>query len=244
MDPSFAEIFPTVEELERACAERIVTAVAHAISERHVSALVLSGGETPRGVYRVLASDAFRERVDWAQVHILFTDERTVPPSDPQSNFGMLQREWLSRVPIPEEQVHRMEGDVDPKAAAASYGRMLRRTFERTGGVADFVLLGVGEDGHTASLFPGTTALTETDALTAAVFVPGLNSWRITLTLPVLNAARDVVFLVAGKKKSSIVRRVLSSTGPDQRLPATLVRPGHDRLRWMMDADAAAELKR
>jgi 6-phosphogluconolactonase len=176
--------------------------------------------------------------VDWQHVHLVFCDERAVPPDNPESNFGIVQGDLISRIVIPSENVHRIAGEMSPADAAEQYADELKRLFSKVQRRLDLVLLGVGSDGHTASLFSGTPTLEEGDDLVRAVFVPHLNSWRVTLTLSVINSARTVVFLVSGKQKASVVQRILDSKTPQ--FPASFVRPTGGRLLWMMDEDAAS----
>ena len=232
-------MFPDDVALRRAAVESIAGAIGAAIRERDVCLLALSGGNTPGPVYDLLAAESAVRKIAWSRVHLLFADERCVPPDDPQSNFGMIRRLLLSRIPIPAAGIHRMVGEDDPASAARAYTEELRRCSAEEPPRLDLVVLGVGKDGHTASLFPGTTVLKEENTLVREVFVARLNSWRLTLTLPVLNAARVVIFLVAGKAKAQVVARILGAPGPDSSLPATLIRPAGETV-WMLDEEAAS----
>ena len=198
---------------ERESVDTFIRIVENAIRARGRCLLALSGGETPRSIYRLLASEAFRGRIEWKHVQLFFADERTVPPDDPQSNFGMVQRELLSHVPIPPTNVHRLAGEKDPMAAASEYERVFREVCGTDEPRLDLVLLGIGEDGHTASLFPGTDVLEERTALVRAVAVPSLNTVRLTLTLPVLNGARSVIVLISGARKREVFRRLVHDSG-------------------------------
>ena len=223
--------------LAREAAERIVTAAIQAIETHETFTLALSGGSTPRPSYELLAEDPFRSRVDWNKVEIYFGDERCVPPDSPQSNYRIANEALLSRVPIPAGNVHRIRGEIDPEEAAKEYGRMLRERCGDGGGL-DLVLLGMGPDGHTASLFPGTQALRETLHRCVANFVPKLNAWRVTLTAPFINRSDEVMFLVAGADKSQILSKVLEEARDVERYPVQSIRPG-GRLIWLVDAAAA-----
>jgi 6-phosphogluconolactonase len=196
-----------------------------------------SGGDTPRFLYEALASSAFRESIDWSRWHVFFGDERAVPPADARSNYRLVSDVLMSRVTVPAGQVHRMEADrPDIAAAAADYSRLLAGE----AGVPprlDLVLLGLGADGHTASLFAGTPALEVTDAWATRGRAPVQPAERITLTLPVLNAAARVAFLVTGAAKAAALRGVLDGT-----VPAARVRPTGGELHWFLDAAAAASL--
>jgi len=236
------EVYRSALELGQNAAERILLSINRAIGERGVCFIALSGGETPRPVYRLLGTASMKARTDWSRVHLFFVDERAVPPNDPQSNFGMIDRELISHIDIPRKNVHRIEGEKNPEIASADYERELREIFNGQIVRFDVVLLGLGEDGHTASIFPGTEAIEEETALACAVFVPRLRSWRVTLTFRSINNAREVLFLVSGRQKTSAVQRVLTIPGPVKELPATMVRPVEGKLLWMLDEDAAGNI--
>jgi 6-phosphogluconolactonase len=200
----------------------------------------VSGGSTPEPLYRLLASPEYRGRLPWGHTHLFFADERAVPPDSPDSNFGLVRRLLLSGAPLPDLQVHRMRGEAENlRAAAKGYEWELAAACawgpQRREPRLDLVLLGVGDDGHTASLFPGTEALTEEERWVVANYVPRLDACRLTLTYPTLAAAREVVFLVSGAGKAGIVRRVL---GGDPDLPATRA-ARHPRAAFLLDAAAA-----
>jgi 6-phosphogluconolactonase len=203
--------------------------------------LALSGGNTPRGLYERLASPPYRTNVPWGRTHIFFSDERFVPPTSPDSNYYLAEQTLLSRVDVPSRFVHAVSTvGMAPDESAALYQTDVERVFETAAaGVPQFdlILLGMGDDGHTASLFPGTEALGISDRLVTANFVPQKDMWRVTFTYPLINAAHCVMFLVAGADKADMVSRVLS--GSD--LPAAHVRP-RGELIWVLDRAAAAEL--
>ncbi len=233
------DILPTVKDFEIAAARAAFAAITAAIHERGGCLMALSGGRTPRGVYRRLGDLLATQSVDLSRAHLIFVDERMVPPDDSDSNYGMVRREFIARVPIPPLHVHRIRGEAKADAAERDYERELQTVFPLFTGRCDLVLLGVGEDGHTASLFPGAEILRETQHSARAVFVPRLESWRVTLTLPVINRARTVFFLASGKRKAAIVGKILASTQRNEDLPATLVCPDSGTLAWMLDAEAA-----
>ena len=237
-------VFPSESEFEAAAVQDIVKVAQGAVRERGVCIMSLAGGETPRRIYRGLGTLPSHEQINWKRVHLVFGDERMVPPDDEQSNFGMVERELLSRVPIPAGNVHRIRGEINPAAAAREYAAVLRSLFASTTDRLDLVLLGAGDDGHTASLFPGTNAVDEVAEPVKDVFVPRLGVWRVTLTFPVINDARRVLFLCAGERKAEIVGRILSSPGPSADLPATMVRPHSGEVTWMLDSAAAASIPR
>ena len=221
------------------------TALARArAAESGRFAVVLAGGSTPRNLYSLLATAAYRERVPWAATHLFFGDERCVPPDHPESNFRMVKETLLDHVPIPDGQVHRMLGEEPaPERAAGAYEDELRQFFAATGDRAprfDLILLGLGADGHTASLFPGSPALDERWRLVVPAAVEGLAARRLTLTFPVLNAAARIVFLVAGSAKARALAAVVRGAVAGPALPAALVEPEDGALLYFVDRAAAA----
>jgi 6-phosphogluconolactonase len=207
--------------------------------------VALSGGETPKSLYASLASAEFRSEISWPRLHFFWGDERPVPPDDPDSNYRMAFETLLSKVPVPEKNIHRVPAEQAPEVAAGGYEKEIRDFF----GLADLawprfdlVLLGVGDDGHTASLFPDSDAPGETRRLVVAPYVEKLRSRRITLTLPVLNAAVNIFFLVAGKGKAAIVRDVLQPRPGSKQLPAERIDPQDGKVVWFLDRAAAAFL--
>lgn len=229
--------------LPTAAAERFIQAAIAAQDARGMFNVALSGGSTPRGMYRALAAPPYRDQVNWNAVQVFFSDERFVPPESEESNYHLARQELLSQVQIPDRFVHRVATvDILPAESAALYEQGIRRVLQAGLDEVpsfDLIFLGLGPDGHTASLFPGTEALQERDLLVAANFVPELDSWRITFTYPLLNAARQVAFLVEGAGKAEMVRRVIEG---DAELPASLIRPITGELVWMLDQAAAADL--
>lgn len=241
-------VLPDTAALYRAGAEAFAAAAAEAMAARGRFAVALSGGSTPKGLFALLAGDAaLRATVPWERLHIFWGDERPVGPDHADSNYRMAREALLAHVPIPAAQIHRIRGEApDPAQAAAEYEATLR---EALGTVADgsadappvfdLVLLGMGPDGHTASLFPGTTALAETRRLVVSNWVGKLDSERITLTAPALNAARHVLFLVGGDDKAPALKSVLEGPFEPQQLPAQLIHPEAGTLTWLVDAAAA-----
>lgn len=230
--------------LSHAAALYFTEAATQAAGELGRFAVALSGGSTPKALFSLLAGDEFRGRIPWAQAHFFFGDERCVPPDDPQSNYRMAREALLSRAPVPAANVHRMAGeDPDPQRAARRYEEELRAFFGQGLPRFDLVLQGLGEEGHTASLFPGSPVLEESERLVAAPYIDKLHAYRLTLTLPVLNAAARVAFLVEGKNKRAILAQVLygAATPP---LPAQRVRPREGTLLWFVDEEAGADLPR
>lgn len=234
-------VHPNKAELVKAVAEQLVGSFQKAMDKHDGCCVALAGGSTPRDLYALLATDGFRDRIGWQQLKVFWGDERMVPPDHPDSNYRMAREALLDHVPIPPKNIFRVRGEMSPREAAGEYSDVLREHCKGNPPKFDVVLLGLGGDGHTASLFPRTRVFDIEDEPVAAVFVPNLNAWRVTLTLPVLNAAREVMFLVAGKSKAEIVQQVLRSRVATKELPATLVQPRSGKLEWMLDA-AAAEL--
>jgi 6-phosphogluconolactonase len=240
-----AEILAVSDEetLAREAAMRL-TALAHqAVNSRGRASVVLSGGSTPGRLFALLAQEPYRSQIPWQQVHLFWADERCVPPDDDGSNYRMAKESFISQVPIPPDHVHRMLGELAPEAAARTYDRELQDFFCGPHPRFDLVLLGLGEDGHTASLFPDSPLLAEAESLVAPATASyrGRPAERITLTLPAINAARHVLFLVAGSAKAGIVASVLR--GPGGRFPAQRIRPTAGSLGWLLDAAAAAQLQ-
>jgi 6-phosphogluconolactonase len=233
------QLHQTPEGLAEAAARAFVEGAAEAIAERGRFAVALAGGSTPKATYEVLARD-HSEDVDWPNVHAFFGDERTVPPDHEDSNYRMAREALLDHVPV--GSVHRVRGELPPDEAAASYERDLGQFFGGEFPVLDLVMLGIGEDGHTASLFPETAALEVTDRLAAANPVPKLDTTRLTLTVPVLNAAREVCFLVSGAGKAGPLAEILEGDAAPRQYPAKLVRPPGGPT-WMVDRAAASALR-
>ncbi|MDB5172724.1 MAG: pgl [Phycisphaerales bacterium] len=231
------KVVPDMAELVREAADRITDAARRAIAEKGSFSIALSGGRTPEGLYRLLASEPYRSAIDWGKVEVYFGDERSVPPDSDQSNFRMAHEALLSKVPIPKEDIHRIRGEIDPNAAAIEYGQLLKQKFG-DGGV-DMALLGMGDDGHTASLFPGTAALQETHHRAVANHVEKLNTWRVTMSAPFLNRSRAVMILISGADKAKRVAEVLEGPRDPERLPIQLVEPREGKLTWILDAAAA-----
>jgi len=232
------------QELSRCLADRFTGLAREAAARRGRFTVALSGGSTPRSLYCLLAEPEYRDRIPWGRTHLFWGDERCVGHDSPESNYKMVRDCLLSRIDIPPENVHPLSGqETDPGRAALEYERSLRKFFGLSGSTPpcfDLILLGLGPDGHTASLFPGTAALSAGDRLVVANYVPRLDSQRITLTLPVLNQAAHVVFMVAGEDKSKILPLVLAAD--TAAYPAQLVRPAAGILEWYADEPAAGLL--
>lgn len=238
------EVHPTADALAAAAAERVVEQCRRTLEEKETFALCLAGGSTPRSLYEVLAGPRFNWRIDWPRVEIFFGDERCVPPDHPQSNYAMARTALLDHVPIPGDNIYRMKGEQDPEAAAVAYGRLLKERFGDAGEPGlDLLLLGMGDDGHTLSLFPRTAALEEMKHRCVANFVPkrdgGAGAWRITLTAPFANRSGEVLALVTGAGKAAAVREVLEGDADARDYPIKLIDPGEGRFLMLLDAAAA-----
>ena len=213
-------------------ADFILEQAHKSIGERNEFRIALSGGNTPRPVYALLAAVA--HDLPGELIHITFGDERCVPPDDQASNFRMVRETLLAPAAVPEKSVLRMRGEIDPQIAAQEYEHQLDRMASQRGESIyrhDIILLGLGDDGHTASLFPGTAALEETIRRVVANFVPKLNAWRLTFTFPLINRARHILFLVGASKNSALIERVLKG---DPQLPAARVDPSAGDVTWMI----------
>ena len=237
------EVFDSPQELFRAAAEKFCVLGSSAIREHGKFAVALSGGSTPRGLHQELVTH-FASRLDWSKVFFFWGDERHVAPDSSDSNYRMANETLLSKLPIPPENIFRVPSELpDARQAAAKYEQTLQQFFHLNSDSFprfDFILLGMGPDGHTASLFPGTAALQERDRLVVANWVEKLNTFRITFTYPVLNDATCVMFLVNGDEKAEMVRRALKD--PAANLPCQKVRPDDGELLWYLDKGAALKL--
>ena len=247
----------TPAELCQTTADLLAMAITTAVRERGQCSFALAGGSTPRAVYQALAGEKHRQGIPWPHTHFFWGDERMVPPDHALSNFRMANEALLQHLEVPASNIHRMKGELAPADAAQDYRDELKYYFQKTAALADsqatshdprpsifdLVLLGLGEDGHTASLFPKTHAVFESAQEATAVFVPQQNQWRVTLTLPVLNRARAVMFLVSGKSKAPVVAEIFRLEKPEIKYPAARVRPAAGELHWLLDAEAASALQ-
>ena len=244
-DKSDIHVYDDTEALFEGAAKRWVELARQAMEERGGFHVALSGGSTPKGLYERLATPAYREQVDWSRVHIYFGDERGVPPDHADSNYRMAKEALLQHVVIPPTQIHRLMAESeDLEATATGYAQLLEGALPvGDAGIVrlDLVMLGMGPDGHVASLFPHTPVLSERRRLVAAVHVTQLNTWRLTVTLPVINNARHTMLMVAGKNKASIMSQILSDYHGHPRYPVEMIEPV-DRLEWFVDRDAAPSL--
>jgi 6-phosphogluconolactonase len=233
--------YPDPEKLALGAAEFICNLAKDCIAESGGFSLVLAGGSTPENTYRQLVNTSQQLELEWSSVQFYWGDERCVPPDHDQSNFRMAQQALLDHIEIPEGNLHRMACELDPVAGAETYEQLLRTLFvDQAFPCFDLILLGLGEDGHTASLFPGADILEECYRWVAPVFIPHPESWRISLTLPAINAARHVAFLVSGEAKAATLRKILET--PTPKYPANRIAP-QGELTWFIDHAAGKLLK-
>lgn len=237
-------VYPDRETLSRAAAGLFVESVVNAVADHGRCAVLLAGGETPRRTYELLAGEPLRNHVPWSRLHFFWGDERSVAPDDPRSNARMARRALLDRVPVPAGQIHPIPGDCDPRQAADEYEALLRRFFTGAPPRFDLVLLGLGDDGHTASLFPDSPVLEERERWASATRRAGEEIGRVTLTVPLINQAHLVVFLVAGDDKATVLREVVEEYPDPRSRPARMISPDQGELRWLVDASAARLLHR
>ncbi|NUO08415.1 MAG: 6-phosphogluconolactonase [Candidatus Brocadia sp.] len=239
-------VVPNPDELNHRAAQEFVRLAEEAVRTKGFFSVALSGGSTPKGLYERLASDQYREQVPWPKVYVFWGDERCVPPDHPDSNYRMARESFLDKIPIPEENIYRMMAELeDHGRAAAGYEQTIKAFFHLETGKRprfDLILLGMGEDGHTASLFPETPALEDAVHLVSANYIEKLGACRLTLTVPVINQASNVLFLIFGESKALVLKEVLEGEYQPQRLPSQLIRPISGRLLFIIDRVAASKL--
>jgi 6-phosphogluconolactonase len=238
------KVFPGPDQLAAEAASQLKRIANASLSENGRFNVVLSGGSTPRSLYSLLAEEPWRSSLPWNNTHFFWGDERHVPPNHNDSNFRMANEALLSKLAVPADNIHRMQSELpDPSVAAHEYEQELRNFFNLSANQPprfDLVLLGIGTDGHTASLFPGTAGLRERERLCVANWVEQLSTWRITVTLPVINNAANVIFLVSGAEKAAVVHSILEGNERES-YPAQLVRPGTGNLTWLLDQAAGSQ---
>jgi len=235
-------IYKDLEEISQAAAEIFIDAAKQAITDRGRFSVALSGGNTPRRLYEILATPPYRDRVQWDAVHVFWGDERCVSMDDPRSNFHMAREALLNHIPIPKENIHPMQGDLRPAEAAGQYEIELRKYFKDQSPAMDMILLGLGDNAHTASLFPHTSALNENVRWVTDVYVSEQDMYRITLTAPFINQADQVVFLVSGADKAPALQNVLEGAYQPHIYPAQLIHPNGAHPIWLVDKAASHKL--
>ena len=241
-------VVPDAKALAARAAEQFTQVAEKAAATRGQARIAISGGSTPKATFQLLAdpSQPWRARMPWEKLELFWVDERCVPPDHADSNYRMTREAMLDKVPLKPEQIHRMEGELDPQVAASRYESLLRNTFRLEGAESprfDLVQLGMGPDGHTASLFPHTAAIDEMSRLVVANHVPQQKeSWRLTLTWPVINHASSIFFLIGGADKAALVKEVFTGPHDPERLPSQLIWPASGILTLILDEAAAALL--
>ncbi len=242
------KVYPDAAAMALASAQLFAERVEHAVAQRGVARVALSGGSTPQATFKLLADPAgpFQATLPWDKLQLFWVDERCVAPDNPESNYGVCRDLLLSKVGIPAENIFRMEGELDPEEAASRYESTLRNTLKLEGAESpafDLVVLGMGPDGHTASLFPHTDAINEIGRLAVANHVPQKDTWRITLTWPVINQGREVAFEMDGAGKAEMLEKVFLGPRDPESLPSQLIRPASGKLLLLLDKAAAAPLQ-
>jgi 6-phosphogluconolactonase len=235
-------IFNDLESLSQAAAEMFADLANQAITSRGRFCVTLSGGNTPRRLYEILAHAPLQDHIHWESIYVFWGDERCVPADDPRSNARMARKTLLAHVPVPAIQIHPIQGDLSPALAAAQYETELRDFFGDQPPIFDLVLLGLGENAHTASLFPHTPVLDEKERWVKEVYVAEQGMYRVTLTAPLINQANEVIFLVSGADKASALQSVLEGTYQPHELPAQLIRPNGVHPIWLVDRAAGHKL--
>jgi len=237
-------ISPTIEGTITNIAGYFISIASEQINQKDIFSVALSGGSTPKSLYEFLAQDASADDLPWDKIHFFWGDERAVPPDHPDSNFLQASSTLLEPRLIPAENIHRIMGELDPKTAAAFYQEEILAWFKDTPPRFDLVLLGMGTDGHTASLFPGSQALQDSqqNQWVTANQIPQLSSWRITFTAKLINAAEQVVFLVTGQPKAETLFKVLEGPNLPNKYPSQLINPHNGSLIWILDQAAASML--
>ena len=240
------KIFPQPDKLAEAVAVELKKASKQANDAGRLFNLVLAGGSTPRAVYQVLARPEFKKSISWKCVHFFWGDERCMPPDHADSNYRMARETLLEPLPIPEENIHRIRGENDPEAEAARYAGEIQSNLQQPSGEIprfDWILLGLGTDGHTASLFPGVESIEDRSGLCAVSIQPQSGQKRITLTSRILNQAKRVSFIVTGEGKAQVVAEILNELPDSQNYPAAQVHPEQGTLEWFLDSEAAEKLE-
>ena len=237
-------VHPTIEATLHALADYFVARAAEAIAARGRFAVALSGGSSPKKLYELLASPAYRDQIDWTNAYFFFGDERNVPRTDPQSNYLMAKTALLTPLGVAEDHVFSFDTALPPAEAAKAYTQTINHFFSPKPARLDLILLGLGDNSHTASLFPHTGVLQATVAEAQAVFVPEVDMFRLTFTAPLINQARAVAFLVFGADKAAAVRRVRQGPRNTEEFPAQLITPSANERHWFLDEAAAADLAR
>lgn len=240
-------VFDAHEAVAKATAELFTATAVKAAHTHGIARIAISGGKTPNAMFAMLADPMlpFAAQIPWGKLGLYWVDERCVPPDNPESNYGVVREVLLGKVPLPEDHVYRIEGELEPEQAAARYESTIRNSFRLEGAETptfDLVLLGMGDDGHTASLFPHTEGLENITNIAIANHVPQKDTWRVTLTSPVINQGREVAFLIEGEAKAQVLHDVMMGPYQPEALPSQLIRPASGKLTLLLDKAAASKL--
>jgi len=241
-------ILPGAEEIAHEAADRIVGIAQEVLNQKQYFRLVLSGGSTPKRLFNILTGDSYQNQLPWDKIQFFWGDERCVPPDHPDSNYRMAREAFLNTLKIPEAHIHRLNGEAsNPNASALEYEEKIREHFSiKESGAPpqfDLILLGMGTDGHTASLFPDTPALEKTDRWIVANYVEKFRTYRLTMTPRIINQAAWVIFLISGSDKAAVLSEVLEGPYEPKRLPSQLIQPEAGNMVWLLDREAANRLK-
>jgi 6-phosphogluconolactonase len=236
-------VYKNPDELSHAVAEWIAATIAATLQKQDRFTIALSGGSTPKALHKILAATPFKERIDWSKLHIFWGDERDVPFEDDRNNAKMAYDTLLNYVPVPAAQIHVMRTDIGPVESAAEYEKILHEYFDQSPGSFDLVLLGMGDDGHTLSLFPGTAAVHEERAWAIAYFLKAQDMYRITLTKTIVNKAARIAFLTTGPGKAHALKEIQEGAYNPDLYPSQEIKPVRGELHWFVDEAAAAGLK-
>ena len=239
------QVYPDRYGLVQAAANLFMDLASRAIKQRGSFSVVLSGGATPKPLFEYLAADHSADLLDWSRIHFFWGDERAVPPEDPSSNFRQANLSLLQPRLIQPQNIHRIKGELDPARAASLYQKEILKLLPDSPPSFDLILLGMGEDGHTASLFPGTKVVSNPEDFewVASNQIPQLNSWRVTFTPSLINAAKVIMILVSGNNKAATLQQVLEGPFLPQKFPSQLINPDQGKLIWMIDHAAGEHLK-
>lgn len=233
------KIFKDQSEASHAMAEKFISIADEAVNNRKRFTVALAGGSSVQMLYDMLRSDSYRDNIPWAKTHVFWGDERAVAFEDALSNARMAWEKLLNHVPVPENQIHRMKGEIEPGKAADEYEMVLKRHFEKEEPVFDLILLGMGADGHTASIFPGSEAVHEKERLVATGYNSEQGTHRISLTAPLINQSRHIFFAVFGEGKAETLKQVLEDEYTPDQLPVQLIRSEKSEITWFLDEEAA-----
>jgi 6-phosphogluconolactonase len=234
--------YKDADELSSAAAKWIAGYISATLKKQNRFTIALSGGSTPKKLHTLLAASPYKEQIDWSRLHVFWGDERAVPFEDDRNNAKMAFDTLLSHVPVPAGQIHIMRTDIAPAEAAAEYEKILHHYFHAHAKSFDLVLLGMGDDGHTLSLFPGTSVIHEETKLATAFFLKEQDMFRITLTAPIVNRSAGIAFLVAGAGKAPALKEVLEGDYDPDKFPSQVINPVNGELHWFLDKAAAAQL--